>query len=213
MLCITDLLGVLFDAYRTWVLWSKHVCVTSPWHQALIGETCLILRCGYGTERLQRSSGTHTLTRKMAVVALVPWEACVLVLKVCRHDTCRNVHRDANKLRHLFSFPQGKPCDPADRQFNTLIPWCLPHTGNRHNHWAGLYGRLEWDGFFSTTVTNPEPMGKQVSSECHTWTSRKPGHRSVLILKIYQLFMTGGFDFQLYGTEFQFVIAIMHSRC
>lgn len=56
----------------------------------------------------------------------------------------------------------GKPCDSADRQFNTLIPWCLPHTGNRHNHWAGLYGRLEWDGFFSTTVTNPEPMGKQV---------------------------------------------------
>ncbi|XP_054016177.1 DNA (cytosine-5)-methyltransferase 1-like isoform X1 [Hylaeus anthracinus] len=55
----------------------------------------------------------------------------------------------------------GKPCDPTDRQFNTLIPWCLPHTGNRHNHWAGLYGRLEWDGFFGTTITNPEPMGKQ----------------------------------------------------
>lgn len=55
----------------------------------------------------------------------------------------------------------GKGCDPSDRQFNTLIPWCLPHTGDRHNHWAGLYGRLEWDGFFSTTVTNPEPMGKQ----------------------------------------------------
>ncbi|RXN04401.1 DNA (cytosine-5)-methyltransferase 1-like protein [Labeo rohita] len=61
----------------------------------------------------------------------------------------------------MVSYAQGKPCDPADRQFNTLIPWCLPHTGNRHNHWAGLYGRLEWDGFFSTTVTNPEPMGKQ----------------------------------------------------
>ena len=55
----------------------------------------------------------------------------------------------------------GKPCDPTDRQFNTLIPWCLPHTGNRHNHWSGLYGRLEWNGFFSTTITNPEPMGKQ----------------------------------------------------
>ncbi|XP_023289399.1 DNA (cytosine-5)-methyltransferase 1 [Orussus abietinus] len=55
----------------------------------------------------------------------------------------------------------GKPCDPMDRQFNTLIPWCLPHTGNRHNNWAGLYGRLEWDGFFGTTITNPEPMGKQ----------------------------------------------------
>nr|XP_034181295.1 DNA (cytosine-5)-methyltransferase 1-like isoform X2 [Osmia lignaria] len=55
----------------------------------------------------------------------------------------------------------GKSCDPTDRQFNTLIPWCLPHTGNRHNHWSGLYGRLEWNGFFSTTITNPEPMGKQ----------------------------------------------------
>lgn len=54
-------------------------------------------------------------------------------------------------------------CDPIDRQYNTLIPWCLPHTANRHNHWAGLYGRLEWDGFFGTTITNPEPMGKQVN--------------------------------------------------
>ncbi|XP_076648177.1 DNA methyltransferase 1a isoform X2 [Halictus rubicundus] len=63
--------------------------------------------------------------------------------------------------RGVCSCCSGKSCDPADRQFNTLIPWCLPHTGNRHNHWAGLYGRLHWDGFFSTTVTNPEPMGKQ----------------------------------------------------
>jgi len=52
-------------------------------------------------------------------------------------------------------------CDPADKQQDTLIPWCLPHTGNRHNQWAGLYGRVENDGFFSTTTTNPEPMGKQ----------------------------------------------------
>ena len=64
-------------------------------------------------------------------------------------------------LRGVCSCATGKACDPIDRQFNTLIPWCLPHTGNRHNHWAGLYGRLDWDGFFSTTVTNPEPMGKQ----------------------------------------------------
>ncbi|KAG5878342.1 hypothetical protein JTB14_023695 [Gonioctena quinquepunctata] len=55
----------------------------------------------------------------------------------------------------------GEQCDPTDKQFNTLIPWCLPHTADRHNHWAGLYGRLEWDGFFGTTITNPEPMGKQ----------------------------------------------------
>ncbi|XP_043275334.1 DNA (cytosine-5)-methyltransferase PliMCI-like isoform X4 [Venturia canescens] len=63
--------------------------------------------------------------------------------------------------RGVCSCCAGKSCDPIDRQFNTLIPWCLPHTGNRHNHWAGLYGRLEWDGFFGTTITNPEPMGKQ----------------------------------------------------
>ncbi|XP_017781710.1 PREDICTED: DNA (cytosine-5)-methyltransferase PliMCI-like [Nicrophorus vespilloides] len=81
----------------------------------------------------------------------------------------------ANKLRYSYKSKKqtktqpkgvcqcstGRSCDPSDRQFNTLIPWCLPHTGDRHNHWAGLYGRLEWDGFFSTTVTNPEPMGKQ----------------------------------------------------
>ncbi|XP_076247573.1 DNA (cytosine-5)-methyltransferase PliMCI [Calliopsis andreniformis] len=64
-------------------------------------------------------------------------------------------------LRGVCSCCAGKSCDPMDRQYNTLIPWCLPHTGNRHNHWAGLYGRLEWDGFFGTTITNPEPMGKQ----------------------------------------------------
>ena len=35
------------------------------------------------------------------------------------------------------------------------------HIFFRHNNWAGLYGRVEWDGYFSTTITNPEPMGKQ----------------------------------------------------
>ncbi|KAK2119400.1 DNA (cytosine-5)-methyltransferase 1 [Saguinus oedipus] len=59
------------------------------------------------------------------------------------------------------SAPLWKTAKPAARQFNTLIPWCLPYTGNWHNHWAGLYGRLEWDSCFSTTATNPEPMGKQ----------------------------------------------------
>ncbi len=55
----------------------------------------------------------------------------------------------------------------CDYLFQYTYDRCLLITlllGNRHNHWAGLYGRLEWDGFFSTTVTNPEPMGKQVSN-------------------------------------------------
>ncbi|XP_014281484.1 DNA (cytosine-5)-methyltransferase 1 [Halyomorpha halys] len=80
---------------------------------------------------------------------------------VYTHHDKKNGKSKSGNLRGVCSCASGKPCDPMDRQFNTLIPWCLPHTGNRHNHWAGLYGRLEWEGFFSTTVTNPEPMGKQ----------------------------------------------------
>jgi len=78
------------------------------------------------------------------------------------HHSKKNGKSSTGGLRGVCSCANGKACDPMDKQFNTLIPWCLPHTGNRHSHWAGLYGRLEWDGFFSTTVTNPEPMGKQV---------------------------------------------------
>lgn len=77
------------------------------------------------------------------------------------HDDKKAGRSFTGAYRGVCSCSMGKPCDPTDRQFNTMIPWCLPHTGNRHNHWAGLYGRLEWDGFFSTTITNPEPMGKQ----------------------------------------------------
>ncbi|XP_076247833.1 DNA methyltransferase 1a isoform X2 [Calliopsis andreniformis] len=77
------------------------------------------------------------------------------------HDDRKAGRSSTGAYRGVCICCTGKPCDPIDRQFNTLIPWCLPHTGNRHNHWAGLYGRLEWDGFFSTTITNPEPMGKQ----------------------------------------------------
>ncbi|XP_033204996.2 DNA methyltransferase 1a isoform X1 [Bombus vancouverensis nearcticus] len=76
------------------------------------------------------------------------------------HDDKKVGKSSTGAYRGVCSCCMGKQCDPTDKQFNTLIPWCLPHTGNRHNHWAGLYGRLEWNGFFSTTITNPEPMGK-----------------------------------------------------
>nr|UOI87905.1 DNA cytosine-5-methyltransferase 1 [Sogatella furcifera] len=77
------------------------------------------------------------------------------------HDDRKHGKSSTGALRGVCACAAGKSCDPVDRQFNTLIPWCLPHTSNRHNNWAGLYGRLNWDGFFSTTITNPEPMGKQ----------------------------------------------------
>ncbi|XP_061469720.1 DNA (cytosine-5)-methyltransferase 1 isoform X4 [Rhineura floridana] len=107
------------------------------------------------------------------------------------HHEKKNGRSTTGALRGVCSCAEGKPCDPADRQFNTLIPWCLPHTGNRHNHWAGLYGRLEWDGFFSTTVTNPEPMGKQgrvLHPEQHRVVSVRECARSQGFPDTYRLF-------------------------
>lgn len=85
-----------------------------------------------------------------------------LTLRKYTHKDPKNGKSVSGSERGVCSCAGGGKCDAEFRQFNTVVPWCLPHTGNRHNHWAGLYGRLEWDGFFSTTVTNPEPMGKQV---------------------------------------------------
>ncbi|KAL6647284.1 hypothetical protein ACP70R_014721 [Stipagrostis hirtigluma subsp. patula] len=48
----------------------------------------------------------------------------------------------------------------SNGQMADLIPWCLPNTAKRHNQWKGLYGRLDWEGNFPTSVTDPQPMGK-----------------------------------------------------
>ena len=53
------------------------------------------------------------------------------------------------------------PCDADDKQSSTLICWSLPHTADRHQHWGGSFGRVPWDGVFKTTITDPEPLGKQ----------------------------------------------------
>jgi len=52
-------------------------------------------------------------------------------------------------------------CDADDKQSETMIAWSLPHTADRHNNWQGVYGRVPWDGIFKTTITDPEPLGKQ----------------------------------------------------
>ncbi|XP_047387721.1 DNA (cytosine-5)-methyltransferase 1 isoform X2 [Sciurus carolinensis] len=111
-------------------------------------------------------------------------------LRYTYHDK-KNGRSSSGALRGVCSCVEGRACDPSARQFNTLIPWCLPHTGNRHNHWAGLYGRLEWDGFFSTTVTNPEPMGKQgrvLHPEQHRVVSVRECARSQGFPDTYRLF-------------------------
>ncbi|KAL4707840.1 hypothetical protein ACJJTC_001786 [Scirpophaga incertulas] len=78
-----------------------------------------------------------------------------------RYEDKKNGRSSTGGLRGVCACASGGACAPADKQESTLIPWCLPHTGNRHNNWAGLYGRVSWTGYFSTTVTDPEPMGKQ----------------------------------------------------
>ena len=81
---------------------------------------------------------------------------------IYEYDDVKQGRSSTGAKRGVCVCADGKSkCDPSDKQDRTLIPWCLPHTSARHNQWAGLYGRVEWDGFFSTTITNPEPMGKQ----------------------------------------------------
>ncbi|KAL0267696.1 UNVERIFIED_CONTAM: hypothetical protein PYX00_009890 [Menopon gallinae] len=76
------------------------------------------------------------------------------------HDVKQGKSR-SGLLRGVCPCASGKACNPKARQTNTLIPWCLSHTANRNNNWTGLFGRLDWDGFFSTTITNPDPSCKQ----------------------------------------------------
>lgn len=52
-------------------------------------------------------------------------------------------------------------CDPMFRQASTLIPWSLVHTGHKHDHWCGVYGRLQWDGYLHGVVSNPDPLSRR----------------------------------------------------
>ncbi|VAI38148.1 unnamed protein product [Triticum turgidum subsp. durum] len=39
-----------------------------------------------------------------------------------------------------------------------LIPRCMLKTAKTNNQWKGLCGRLDWEGNFPTSVTDPQPM-------------------------------------------------------
>lgn len=57
-----------------------------------------------------------------------------------RYDDKKNGRSSTSAFRGVCACAEGGACQLGDKQENTLIPWCLPHTGNRHNNWAGLYG-------------------------------------------------------------------------
>ncbi|XP_045807951.1 DNA (cytosine-5)-methyltransferase 1-like [Trifolium pratense] len=48
----------------------------------------------------------------------------------------------------------------SNGQLVDLIPWCLPNTAKRNNQWKGAFGRLDWQGNFPTSITDPQPMRK-----------------------------------------------------
>ena len=61
-----------------------------------------------------------------------------LVITFCSHSfpIRRYTHHDKKNgcskngaLSRVCSCAEGKACDPTDRQYDTLVPWCLPHTG------------------------------------------------------------------------------------
>ncbi|XP_030757301.1 DNA (cytosine-5)-methyltransferase 1-like [Sitophilus oryzae] len=75
------------------------------------------------------------------------------------------------KTQEVDSPPRGmcecvgeKTCNKNHKKYlrsRTIIPWSIAHTADRHNHWRNVYGRLDWDGYFSTVTTNPEPSRSQ----------------------------------------------------
>ncbi|KAJ8969760.1 hypothetical protein NQ314_001597, partial [Rhamnusium bicolor] len=83
------------------------------------------------------------------------------VTNILKYPYRKKDQRKTDSPRGVCKCATGSACDSSDRQYNTLIPWCLSHTADRHNNWPAVYGRLDWEGFFGTTITNPEPMGTQ----------------------------------------------------
>ncbi|CAG2100678.1 unnamed protein product, partial [Medioppia subpectinata] len=80
------------------------------------------------------------------------------------HKDLKNGNSSLGELRGVCQCAQGLDCNSKEvdmKQKNTLIPWCLVHTANRQYQWSGLYGRLALNGYFPTTVTNPQPISKQ----------------------------------------------------
>ncbi|RHN66095.1 putative DNA (cytosine-5-)-methyltransferase [Medicago truncatula] len=83
-----------------------------------------------------------------------------------------HISKEMNELNLIRcqKIPKRPGCDWRDLpdekiklssgQLVDLIPWCLPNTAKRHNQWKGLFGRLDWQGNFPTSITDPQPMGK-----------------------------------------------------
>ena len=87
---------------------------------------------------------------------------CSLIPKESNHDwRYLRVLVDSGQVEPLYQTASMAKAQP-------IVPLCLPQTEARHNGWRGLYSRLDWEGHFPTSTTDPNPMGKvgQVFHPC-----------------------------------------------
>uniref|UniRef100_A0A1I8FAT5 Tub domain-containing protein n=1 Tax=Macrostomum lignano TaxID=282301 RepID=A0A1I8FAT5_9PLAT len=71
----------------------------------------------------------------------------------------RYTHGDEGVCSVRASSPANATARPSTQTRDPLVPAAQRRPAQLH--WAGLYGRLDVEGFFSTHSDNPEPMGKQ----------------------------------------------------
>eukprot|EP00891_Asterochloris_glomerata_P001829 jgi/Astpho2/1829/fgenesh1_pm.00038_%23_4_t len=78
------------------------------------------------------------------------------------HDHISKMMNDLNleRCRNIPKNTPGADWRCLEELGQSLVPWCLPNTADRHNGWRGLFGRLDWNGHFPTSTTDPQPMGK-----------------------------------------------------
>ncbi len=79
---------------------------------------------------------------------------CSLIPKESNHDwRYLRVLVEAGEVEEQYQTANMTKAQP-------IVPWCLPNSEDRHNGWRGLYSRLDWNGHFPTSTTDPNPMGK-----------------------------------------------------
>ena len=80
-----------------------------------------------------------------------------------RTDVLEYKYRDKEgEMKGVCPCVDGRSnCDPREGKCegrNTLIPWGFAHRPKDNNN---CYGRVAWDGFFQTILTDPQPSGRQ----------------------------------------------------
>ncbi|CAG8512544.1 12197_t:CDS:10 [Ambispora leptoticha] len=95
--------------------------------------------------------------------------------KLYNHVTRTFLSLNVERIYRVPLIPGADHHDLPER----LKPWCLsdPNSAaSRHNGWKGLFGRLDFNGHFSTALTDVNPMGK-------TGTVLHPNQRRILTVR------------------------------